>query len=99
MNGYGIKRKSSQKHAKREHLCPCGRVLRGNGGWSSHKKTCPTQLAYRKRAEYRPEKLGITERRPSLYPQLSHANSILSQYSAEETKAAEQRKRECEEKV
>jgi hypothetical protein len=34
------KRRSSQSHARRVHLCPCGRKLRGNGGWSSHKVAC-----------------------------------------------------------
>lgn len=35
------KRRSSQAHARRVHVCVCGRSLVGNGGWSSHKKACP----------------------------------------------------------
>ncbi|MDE0854117.1 MAG: hypothetical protein OSA97_06820 [Nevskia sp.] len=34
------KRISSMTHAKRVHVCPCGKRCRGNGGWSSHKKAC-----------------------------------------------------------
>lgn len=40
------KRKSSMKHASYTHTCYCGRVLRGNGGWASHKKAC---AVYRER--------------------------------------------------
>lgn len=27
-------------HALRSHTCRCGRVVFGNGGWSSHKRSC-----------------------------------------------------------
>lgn len=33
-------RRSSRKHAEYGHDCPCGRVVHGNGGWSSHKRAC-----------------------------------------------------------
>ena len=29
-----------RKHAKYARTCKCGRVVRGNGGWSSHQKAC-----------------------------------------------------------
>ena len=32
------KRRSSQTHARRVRTCSCGRVLRGNGGWTSHRR-------------------------------------------------------------
>lgn len=35
------KRRSSQTHARRIRTCTCGRKLRGNGGWSAHKRACP----------------------------------------------------------
>lgn len=34
------KRISSQTHAKRSWTCSCGKVVRGNGGKSSHRKVC-----------------------------------------------------------
>lgn len=34
------RRKSSMTHAQRTHTCLCGKVCRGNGGWSSHKRAC-----------------------------------------------------------
>ncbi len=40
------KRKSSMTHATRTHTCMCGKVCRGNGGWSSHKKACPSWADY-----------------------------------------------------
>lgn len=39
------RRAYSQAHAKHEHLCPCGLVCRGNGGWGGHRKVCPKALA------------------------------------------------------
>ncbi len=41
------KRKSSQTHARRARTCVCGMVCRGNGGWSSHKRSCPQWKAAR----------------------------------------------------
>lgn len=41
------KRCSSQTHARRDHTCPCGRVVFGNGGWSSHKRACTVYQAAR----------------------------------------------------
>jgi hypothetical protein len=43
------KRKSSMTHARQSHTCMCGKVCRGNGGWSSHKKACPHWASYRER--------------------------------------------------
>ena len=34
------RREQARKHAVREHLCWCGKLCRGNGGWSSHKRAC-----------------------------------------------------------
>jgi len=35
------KRKASaRKHASRSRTCVCGKICRGNGGWSSHKRAC-----------------------------------------------------------
>lgn len=46
------KRRSSQTHAKRTYTCVCGKICRGNGGWSSHKKVCEQwQLAVAARRE------------------------------------------------
>lgn len=41
------KRKSSMTHATRTHTCMCGKVCRGNGGWASHKRACPSWSEYR----------------------------------------------------
>lgn len=41
------KRKSSMTHARRTHVCVCGKECRGNGGWSSHKKACAQYQAAR----------------------------------------------------
>lgn len=46
------KRKSSMVHAKRVRECACGRICRGNGGWSSHKRVC---FVYKKTMARRPE--------------------------------------------
>lgn len=35
------KRLSSMTHAKREHVCTCGKSVHGNGGKSSHRRACP----------------------------------------------------------
>lgn len=32
------KRFSSMTHARRVHVCVCGKECRGNGGWSTHKR-------------------------------------------------------------
>lgn len=41
MNIVTEKRKSqARKHASRTRTCVCGKVCRGNGGWSSHKRAC-----------------------------------------------------------
>lgn len=41
MNVVTEKRKSqARKHASRTRTCACGKVCRGNGGWSSHKRAC-----------------------------------------------------------
>lgn len=34
------RRASARKHATRTFTCSCGKVARGNGGWSSHRKAC-----------------------------------------------------------
>lgn len=34
------RRNQARKHATRVHRCTCGKVCRGNGGWSSHKRAC-----------------------------------------------------------
>lgn len=34
------KRRSSMSHAKHSWRCSCGRIVRGNGGRSSHRKAC-----------------------------------------------------------
>lgn len=39
---------AARKHARRQHRCVCGKVCRGNGGWSSHKRAC---ALWRQRAE------------------------------------------------
>ena len=41
------KRKSSMTHARRSHVCVCGKVCRGNGGWSSHSRACSQYQAAR----------------------------------------------------
>lgn len=43
-------RAKARAHAKHSHTCPCGRVVFGNGGWSSHKRACPV---YQQRAAER----------------------------------------------
>lgn len=43
----GVKRAASV-HASRTWTCPCGKVCKGNGGQSSHKKAC----AHYERAKY-----------------------------------------------
>lgn len=34
------RRASARKHARRAYQCSCGKTVRGNGGWSSHRKAC-----------------------------------------------------------
>ncbi|WP_158304641.1 hypothetical protein [Methylibium petroleiphilum] len=34
------RRAAARKHATRIHTCSCGKTVRGNGGWSSHRKAC-----------------------------------------------------------
>lgn len=34
------RRAAARKHATRVHTCSCGKTVRGNGGWSSHRKAC-----------------------------------------------------------
>ena len=41
------KRRSSKTHAKRVRTCLCGKVCRGNGGWSSHRRACLKVKAFR----------------------------------------------------
>jgi hypothetical protein len=39
------RRASAKKHASYPHTCgDCGKVARGNGGWSSHKRHCRARL-------------------------------------------------------
>lgn len=39
MNIVSDKRKEqARKHSRRSFTCVCGKICRGNGGWSSHKK-------------------------------------------------------------
>ena len=45
------KRISSMTHAKRSVTCVCGKVCRGNGGWSSHRRACGPAQEARHRAE------------------------------------------------
>lgn len=34
------RRAAARKHARRIYTCSCGKSVRGNGGWSSHRKAC-----------------------------------------------------------
>ncbi len=34
------RRAAARKHASRVYQCSCGKSVRGNGGWSSHRKAC-----------------------------------------------------------
>lgn len=34
------RRAAARRHAERVRTCICGKVCRGNGGWSSHRKAC-----------------------------------------------------------
>lgn len=45
------KRARARKHASRRHTCTCGRVCLGNGGWSSHKRSCLTYKEARSQKE------------------------------------------------
>jgi hypothetical protein len=35
------RRTAARKHASRLRHCVCGKVCKGNGGWTSHTKACP----------------------------------------------------------
>ncbi|HEV6967427.1 hypothetical protein [Roseateles sp.] len=47
------KRRSSMTHATRSYTCTCGKVCRGNGGWSSHKRACADYQAAREASRAR----------------------------------------------
>lgn len=34
------RRRAAKRHLAHSYTCVCGRVCRGNGGWSSHKHAC-----------------------------------------------------------
>lgn len=34
------RRAAARQHAHRAHQCSCGKIVFGNGGWSSHRKAC-----------------------------------------------------------
>ncbi len=39
------RREQARKHAANVRVCSCGKVCRGNGGWSSHRRACKQQKA------------------------------------------------------
>lgn len=39
------RRQQARKHAKRARTCACGKIVYGNGGWSSHRRACERQRA------------------------------------------------------
>lgn len=42
------RRASARKHAAVVRSCFCGKVCKGNGGWSSHKRACKIFQHYRR---------------------------------------------------
>ena len=39
------RKNQARKHANRSYTCVCGKVCKGNGGRSSHRKACAAQRA------------------------------------------------------
>jgi hypothetical protein len=51
------KRKAAaRKHSTRSYTCPCGKECWGNGGWSSHKRSCLTWKVKRSESRVRAER-------------------------------------------
>lgn len=48
-------RRMRTAHTNHTHTCPCGKTVRGNGGWASHRWACPT---YQARLEENVEQYG-----------------------------------------
>jgi len=58
------RRASARKHAARSHTCPlCKKVIKGNGGWSSHKRMHVRSWieAGRKRLGFGPDAIKVLE--------------------------------------
>ena len=45
------RRAQAAKHAQRAYTCVGGKVCRGNGGWTSHKRACPHWAERRKKQQ------------------------------------------------